>query len=275
MIARYPRQARSASSSGRERKFWPLLIWLLSFSGCTQAQDAKLSEAVRLIRQADSAFAEKDYQVAADKAAQAGKLAQDTPFVLQRAAEILYLSGHAPDSLPLFDRVVELVPEQAPENWQRGIALCTCGNFEAGAEQFKEHHDVNPDDVENSAWYFLCIAKTKGLAAARETVIPSRGDGREPMMSILQMLQGKMEPAQVIAAAEADTLTGDARKRAQFYAALYVGLYFDSLGDKEQAVVYLKKSLSSGDEGYMVDTAKVYLADRFGRSSDKAPEPAK
>ena len=55
---------------------------------------------------------------------------------------------------------MELEPARTAHNWQRGIALATCGDFERAAEQFRVHHQVNPDDVENSAWYFLCVAKS-------------------------------------------------------------------------------------------------------------------
>jgi lipoprotein NlpI len=245
----------------------------LAIVSCSIAQDTELMRAVELLREADKRFAAQDYAQTAEKAAEAARQANNSPQILQRSAELLYLSGHSKASLPIFDRVVELVPEQAPYNWQRGIALSSGGRFEEGAEQFKTHHEVNPDDVENSAWYFLCIAKTQGVEAARKTVIPSRGDGRQPMMSVLQMLQGKLQPEEVLAAAEENTPSGEPRKRAQFYAALYVGLYYDSLGDDRQAAEYLKKSLSYGVSGYMADTARVYLADRFPETNKKG-EPA-
>lgn len=252
---------------------WFLLAGL-GLVACSPAQEGALGEAIAGLRAADRLLEQRDFTAAADKAAEAAKLAQDAPGVLQRAAEILYLSGRSAESLPLFDRVIALVPEDAPHNWQRGIALCSRGKFAAGAEQFETHHSVNPDDVENSAWYFLCVAKTDGIAAARQTVIPSRGDGRQPMMSVLQMLQQKLQPEQVLQAAEENTQPGSARNRAQFYAALYVGLYYDALGDAEQAAKYLRQSLSYGDSGYMVDTARVYLADRFPSSKSSA-EPTK
>ncbi len=261
-IARFPRLTH-LTSRVQLAAYCLIMLMCASFAACGKAQEAALADARKLLEEADIAFTQKDFAAAADKATAAAKLAKNTPSFLQRAAEILYLSGRSADSLPLFDRVIELVPEAAASNWQRGIALCSCGKFAEGAEQFKIHHDVNPDDVENSAWYFLCIAKTKGIEAARETVIPSNGDGREPMMSILKMLQGKIEPAEVLEAAKKNTESGQARVRAQFYAALYAGLYYDSLGDEKLAVKHLKESLSYGDFGYMVDTARVYLADRF------------
>ncbi len=239
---------------------WVALCWMQPSAVLAQQLD---QEAVLALRAAETLLEQEDYAGAAEKALEAAKLQENSPVVQQRAAEIAYLSGHPRDSLPLFQRVIELAPASAPQNWQRGIALCSCGKFEEGAAQFKIHHDVNPDDVENSAWYFLCIAKTKGVDAARETVIPSRGDGREPMMTVLKMLQGTVEPKEVIKAAEKNTSTGARRKRAQFYADLYVGLYYDSLGDQEQAVKYLKRSQRYGIDGYMADTARVYLASRF------------
>ncbi|MEO8269222.1 MAG: hypothetical protein ABI557_05850, partial [Aureliella sp.] len=225
-----------------------------------------------LLREASGSLRTGEFSQAADRASAAAKLAEDSPQLLQGAAEVLYRSGHSADSLILFDRVVDLTPESAPQNWQRGIALCSCGKFAEGAKQFETHHSVNPDDVENSAWYFLCIAKTDGIEAARKTVIPSRGDGRQPMMSVLKMLQHKLEPGQVLKAARENTSQGPERQRAEFYAALYIGLYYDALGDAQKAAEHLKQSLTSGDSGYMVDVARVYLADRFPNALVQAEE---
>lgn len=253
-----------------------LLLLTIGLAVHTHAQEENSTslEAIKMLRQASDLLNAGEFTQAADKASAAAKLAGDSPQLLQAAAEVLYRSGHSADSLPLFDRVVELAPELAPQNWQRGIALCSCGQFAQGAKQFETHHSVNPDDVENSAWYFLCIAKTDGIEAARKTVIPSRGDGRQPMMSVLQMLQQKIEPAQVLQAARDNTPNGPERQRAEFYAALYIGLYYDSLGEPQKAAEYLKRSLESSDTGYMVDVARVYLADRFptpvGHSEENA-----
>jgi hypothetical protein len=64
-------------------------------------------------------------------------------------------------------------------------------------------------------------------------------------------------------AAVKNTSAGPSRKRAQFYADLYVGLYYDSLNKPKEAAKYLKRSLEYGSSGYMVDVTRVYLADRF------------
>lgn len=239
--------------------------------GYGQAPAAITQQTLQLLEEAGDALSDKDYALAASKATKAAASADDSASVLQRSAEILFLAGKAAESLPLFDRVVELVPQAAPQNWQRGIALCTVGKFEEGAKQFKSHHDVNPDDVENSAWYFLCVAKTQGLEAARKSVIPSRGDGRQPMMSVLEMLQDRIKPDRVIEAAKRNTSEPIARNRALFYAELYIGLYYDSLDDAELAKEYLQRCLAHDVNGYMADTARVYLAERFPNDPSQKP----
>ncbi|MCA9128654.1 MAG: tetratricopeptide repeat protein [Planctomycetales bacterium] len=262
-----PRISPHQAMSGRR---WPRIasvavMWagaLLSTSCTAQLPDEE-TKAVTLLNKAGRLLEQKRWQEAAEMALQAEQLQRESYQVQQAAGQILYLSGHSQQSLACFDRAVRIDPVRAPDNWQRGIALASCGKFVESAAQFKTHHDVNPDDVENSAWYFLCIAKTQGIEAARKTVIPSRGDSREPMMSILRMLKGEITPQAVL-----DTVADVERSgpRARFYADLYVGLYFDSLDQPDEAIRFLKRSLQHGSEGYMVDTARVYLNDRFAEA---------
>ncbi|MCR9293625.1 MAG: tetratricopeptide repeat protein [bacterium] len=248
-----------------------LLICLLACgqSQTTPTADAQSEESDRTradLQRAGQYLSDKQYSKAISLAWETSQSEAIGAAELQRAAEIVFLAGDSKRSVQLFDRVSELDPSSEPFNWQRGIALCSQGDFERGADQFQSHHQVNPDDVENSAWYFLCVAKTKGVDAAREMVIPSRGDSRQPMMSVLQMLKGEIEPEQVMQAAIDSTVEGPQRKRAQFYADLYIGLFFDSIDQPEKAKLHLKRSLGYDQTGYMADTARVYLADRFADS---------
>lgn len=228
-------------------------------------------EAAKLLRAAGDAQNAGDYKLVLEKCKAVVELLPKDVRVQQRAAELLYLSGNAKESVPVFDRVIELLPSRAADNWQRGIALATVGEFKRGAEQFKLHHDVNPDDVENSAWYYLCVAKSESVEAAKKTLIGSRGDRREPMMEILKMLQGRSTPEQVLEAAEKSSPVPELKVRAKFYADLYIGLYYDSIGREEDAVKFFKRSLEQGETGYMADTARVYLEHRFQKSKDSVP----
>lgn len=228
-------------------------------------------KAEQLIRIAAEALNMGSIEITLEKCIEVSALMPDNARVQQRAAELLYLSGHPKDSIQRFDRANELNPKGEAHNWQRGIALATVGDFKRGAEQFKLHREVNPDDVENSAWYYLCVAKSEGLDAAKKSVIPSRGDRRQPMMNILNMLREEETPEQVMAAAEKVGPAEEQRKMAQFYADLYIALYHDSADRKEEAVKYLKRSLEYGINGYMADTARVYMEARFQKSKDSDP----
>lgn len=259
--------------AGRQVMANTLLLAL--FVGCmpTESIGQEAQQASQLLRKANTLLAAEKYDDAAKLASEAAGLASDEFMIQQLSAEVLYRSGQSQKSLAPFDRAIKLAPDQAPRNWQRGLALATCGKFEEGAKQFETHHRVNPDDVENSAWYFLCIAKSKGVKAAREALIPSRGDPREPMMSILKMLKGDIQPDAVMQAAIDNTPEGSRRTTAQLYADLYIGLYYDSLGDKANADKYLKRSMTYGSTGYMADTARVYYAERF-QGNEKAKRTA-
>lgn len=243
------------------------LVLLMTLSACLIGQED--DTAGQLLGKAARAMAASDYKTARELSEQAVQHSPNDPFALQRAAEILYRSGYPLQSLELFERAVSAQPQRAAENWQRGIALATCGEFKKGADQFLIHHEVNPDDVENSAWYFLCVAKSDGIEAARKSLLPSRGDPRQPMMSILQMFRGEINPEQVLEAAS--TAAGQAQQQtsAEFYAKLYIGLYYDALGYEEKSKDYLTQSSQTGLSGYMADVAKVYLVHRFKKDNFK------
>ena len=95
--------------------------------------------------------------------------------------------GRVKESVADFDKFLEARPDQRPQHWQRGIALYYAGQFEDGAKQFEIHKTVNANDVENAAWHFLCVARWKGVEAARAGLIPIEGDGRVPMMTVHKM----------------------------------------------------------------------------------------
>ena len=246
---------------------------LTSQASCARAQD-NLQKASGMLRSAGQDLSSKKYDEAAKKATEAAEFAKDSGEVQQSAAQVLFLAGKAPESLPLFNRANALLAERAPDNWQRGIALSVCGKWAEGAQQFKMHHDVNPNDVENSAWYYLCVAKSESLEAAKKSVIPSRGDARQPMMAILQMLKGEAKPEDVLAVAE-KAAAGPARKEAVFYGELYVGLYYDSIGKAEEAEKHLRASLNYDQSHYMSDTSRVYLQHRFPNPNNPSKETSK
>ena len=66
-----------------------------------------------------------------------------------------FRAGRVEQSAAGFDQLARLIPDQAPELWQRGIAQYYAGRFRDCRDLFIAHRTVNPADVENAAWHFL------------------------------------------------------------------------------------------------------------------------
>lgn len=179
----------------------------------------------------------------------------------QRRGEQHFQNGRIQECLADFNRVVALSPEQAPHHWQRGIALYYAGLFAEGAAQFELHRTVNPEDVENSVWHFLCSARSPGgsVEMARAKLIPVREDGRPPMKEIFELFAGKISPKQVLSAGKAG---GD---QSRFYADLYVGLYLEALGKKAESLQLIAQAaVNPKANHYMGDVARTHLLVREG-----------
>ena len=136
--------------------------------------------------------------------------------------------GRIEQSVAAFDALVAAAPRVEPQLWQRGIALYYAGRFDDCRRQFESHRTVNPNDVENAAWHFLCVARAESAARARAALLPVGPDARVPMREVYELYRGATTPEQVLRA-------GGTRPDAQFYANLYVGLYYEATGDAARA----------------------------------------
>jgi len=179
----------------------------------------------------------------------------------QRRGEEYFRLGKFKESVADFDKVIELEPDREPYHWQRGISLYYAGEFERGARQFEKHKTVNPDDVENAAWHFLCVARTSGVDKARQVLIPVSGDARVPMAQVQLLFAGKATPDDVLSAAKAGHPDEGELRRRLFYAHLYIGLYHEAAGNAGAAKehVLLAAEKYAGDD-YMGDVARVHAA---------------
>ncbi len=172
--------------------------------------------------------------------------------------------GHIKESIADFDQFLKLVPSQAPHHWQRGISLYYAGRFDEGRKQFESHQTVNPNDVENAVWHFLCVGRTNGVEQARAALIPIKGDSRVPMMEVHALFADKIKPEDVLKAATAGNPAPAERQRQLFYAHLYLGLYFEVLGDDKRAREHITQAAREYQTGdYMGDVARVHLQLRW------------
>lgn len=173
--------------------------------------------------------------------------------VLERAIDD-FLSGRVTESVTGFDRVASLAPNAAPQLWQRGIALYYVGRYDDCRKQFESHRTVNPNDVENPAWHFLCVAHAESPARARAALLPVGPDQRSPMREIYRMFQGNLSPEAVIGAATQNP-------SARFFAELYVGLYYEATGDNARALPHLRAAAAdtyASAGGYMHRVATLH-----------------
>jgi lipoprotein NlpI len=203
-----------------------------------------------------------------------GRAAEPTAEELFREAVQLFFDGKPVESARAFDQLVLAVPGAEPGLWQRGLALYYAERFEDGRKQFERHRTVNPDDVENPAWHFLCVARLEGMEAAREKLLPVGEDPRVPMQEILDLYAGRCEPAAVVAAAEKGE--GEGRKNQLCYAHLYLGLFYEVAGDAEKARAHMTRAAGAFRMDHYMGKVAVMHAKLRGwpveEASDSQPE---
>lgn len=168
--------------------------------------------------------------------------------------------GKIAESLEDFDKYLALEPKELPEHWKRGISLYYLGKFEEAKKQFESHQTVNSSDVENAVWHFLCNARLVGVEKARAQLIPIEKDSRIPLMEVHALFKGNRKVEDILTAANAGKPSAAELNRRLFYAHLYLGLYFEALGDKKKALEHMTKSAKDHAlKGYMWDVARVHM----------------
>lgn len=213
-----------------------------------------------------------DYSGAVSDFTEALRMAPDSATLYQERAMARFKLGQIPESVTDFDRANELDPGSAPQNWQRGLALYFARRYADGKLQFELHKTVNPRDVENAVWHFACVARAENLEAAKQQIIDVTGDSRVPMAEVQELFAGTGDINEVLEAAR--EAPGDAaeKRSAEFYANLYLGLYYDLHGKTDDAVQSLKTAVSLAPPGdYMGHVARLHLQ---SLTSPPSPAPA-
>jgi lipoprotein NlpI len=175
-----------------------------------------------------------------------------------RRGSAYFKLGEFAKSLADFDRYLELKPEQRPRHWRRGITCYYAKRFDEGRKQFEGYEQVDTNDVENAVWRYLCMVPVVGVDKARAAMLKIGKDPRVPMMEVYDLSRGKLKPADVLKAAEAGNPPADQLNRRRFYAHLYLGLYYESLGDGKRALEHLATATEHRIGHYMWDVARVH-----------------
>jgi len=179
-----------------------------------------------------------------------------------------FRSGDVAGSVAAFERVAALEAHSRAQLWQLGISQYYARDFAGCAALFELHRTVNPQDVENSVWHFLCVAATRGFDAARTGLIPIDRDGRVPMMEVFALFGGSGSVQEVLDAADIAVRAGGG-KGPEFYAHLYLGLYYEAAGDAAKSRVHITRAVQLKQSGnYMWQVARVHQTLRE-RSEDR------
>jgi lipoprotein NlpI len=179
---------------------------------------------------------------------------------LYRQGETAFFAGKMAEALVAWDAKIAAAPDRRPHHWQRGIALYYAQKYTEGRAQFEAHQKVNPEDVENAVWHFLCVAKLENIAAARKVYIPITHDARVPMAEIHALFAGSGSEAAVMAAAEKTPRPGTTLDGQRAYAHLYLGLYAEAQGENKKCLAHLREAVARfPEDNYMGRVARVHL----------------
>lgn len=172
----------------------------------------------------------------------------------------LFFAGKAKESVASFDNAIKVQPGIAPQLWQRGLAQYYAEDYAGGRKQFELHQTINPNDVENAAWHFICVAKKDGGDAARKVLIPIEGDTRVPMKQVHDLFAGKGSEEAVLKAAASGKAGSEAQRNQLCYAHLYLGLYEESLGNVDKAKAHMIKAATDYRmDHYMGKVAQLHV----------------
>jgi lipoprotein NlpI len=170
--------------------------------------------------------------------------------------------GRIDESIADFDRFLKLRPDREPWHWKRGISYYYAGRHDEGRKQFQAYQTVDDNDVENAVWCYLCTVRTKGVEAARAEMLNIKRDPRPVMMEVYDLFRGKATPDEVLQAVDKGSPSPEERNVRLFYAHLYLGLYFESLGEQAKAKEHLVTAAEKHKlaNQYMWNVADVHAA---------------
>ncbi len=174
----------------------------------------------------------------------------DNPGAYVQRGMVKFKLAQISESITDFDTAEKLKPSITPYLWQRGLSYYYAQRFAEGASQFEIDLTVNSQDVEETVWRYLCIARLQGSDEARKSLLSVKNDPRLVMRKVYQLYGGNCSIEDVL------KIGNPFDKRSKFYSHLYVGLYFEAGDRPEDARSYITKAV----ESYRIDDYMWYLA---------------
>ncbi len=152
-------------------------------------------------------------------------------------------------SITDFDCAETLDSSLTPYLWQRGLSYFYAQRYLEGAKQFEIDLTVNSQDVEETVWRYLCLSQCQNYTINNNKLLVVKNDSKKLLNKIYQLFANTCQVNEVLNVGKKEGVKGN------FYAHLYVGLYYESQGNIEDAKIYLIKSLE-----YQLDDYMWYLA---------------
>jgi lipoprotein NlpI len=243
---------------------WSLAFLLVALLATMPSRGQDVEQ---LLQQAMQAVERGEHDRAITKLTDAITASPTTPLPWYLRGREHFRAAKIAESVADFDKFVQLQPQAENQQWERGISLYYVGEFQKGAKQFEAYQKFHDQDVENSVWRYLCVARASGVEQARANLLPINNDPRIPMMEIYKLYQGKLKPDDVLAAASKDAPNRELANQRLFYAHLYIGLLYEAAGETEKAKQHILEAEKHKIGHYMWDVAHVH-ADRL-RAAEK------
>jgi tetratricopeptide (TPR) repeat protein len=174
----------------------------------------------------------------------------NNPNVYIRRGMVYFQLGKVEESITDFDTAEKLDDRITPYLWQRGLSYYYAERFAEGAKQFEIDLTVNAQDVEETVWRYLCIARLSGVEEARNSLLPVKNDPRKIMRCVYDLFAGNCTTDDVLSVGKSEGLKGN------FYSHLYLGLYYEAEGNGELAKEYIVKAA----DDFKIDDYMWYLA---------------
>jgi tetratricopeptide (TPR) repeat protein len=177
---------------------------------------------------------------------------QDPKVYIQRGM-VNFKLAKIDESIQDFDIAEQLDVRLKPYLWQRGLSYYYAERFAEGAQQFEIDLTVNAQDVEETVWRYLCIARLSGVTEAGNSLLIVKNDPRRVMRCVYDFYAGNCTPDDVLAVGQLEGNSG------KFYIHLYLGLYYEVENNVEKASEYIVKAVDNYKiNDYMWNLAQVH-----------------